>query len=289
MAYNENLPADTTAPAEIRENFRALKNDKIVAAASAITATKLETARLISISGDASGSAAFDGTENLVINLDVVSADVAAECTGNAATATKLKTARKINDVLFDGTEDITISTINGKDIVTVDQLPTSLPANGGNSDTVDGLHANEIVAQAMPIGGIIMWSGGVATVPEKWHLCDGSNGTPDLRNRFVVGAGNTYSVGGTGGEANHTLTINEIPSHSHGSTASGGVVNASATGLRFNSGGMIMWSYEETQPWPTVQAAAYSGSAATSNVGGGQAHNNLPPYYALAYIMKVA
>ena len=90
MSYNSNLPADTTAPEEIRENFRSLKEDKIVAAASATTADSATTAE---------------------------------SCTGNAATATKLATARAINGVSFDGSADITITAA----------------ANGGNSDTVGG------------------------------------------------------------------------------------------------------------------------------------------------------
>lgn len=77
MSYNSNLPADTTAPEEIRENFRALKEDKVVAAASATTADSATTAE---------------------------------SCTGNAATTTKLATARAINGVSFDGSADITIT-----------------------------------------------------------------------------------------------------------------------------------------------------------------------------------
>ena len=53
-----------------------------------------------------------------------------------------------------------------------------------------------------VPNGAIIMWSGTVATIPDGFSLCDGSNGTPDLRNRFVVGAGSTYAVGATGGSS---------------------------------------------------------------------------------------
>jgi microcystin-dependent protein len=62
-----------------------------------------------------------------------------------------------------------------------------------------------------VPAGAIIMWSG--ASVPSGWALCDGTNDTPNLVNRFVVGAGSTYSLDATGGSANATL-----PSHTHGS-----------------------------------------------------------------------
>ena len=56
-----------------------------------------------------------------------------------------------------------------------------------------------------VPNGAIIMWSGTVATIPDGFSLCDGSNGTPDLRNRFVVGASGTYAVGATGGGSTTT------------------------------------------------------------------------------------
>jgi len=68
----------------------------------------------------------------------------------------------------------------------------------------------------SVPRGVIVMWSGSIATIPSGWALCDGANGTPDLRDRFVVGAGSSYSVGATGGENIHTLTVAEMPSHNH-------------------------------------------------------------------------
>ena len=61
-----------------------------------------------------------------------------------------------------------------------------------------------------VPNGAIIMWSGTVATIPDGFSLCDGSNGTPDLRNRFVVGAGSTYAVGATGGSS-ATTSVGDV------------------------------------------------------------------------------
>lgn len=62
-----------------------------------------------------------------------------------------------------------------------------------------------------VPIGGIILWSGSVASIPANWQICDGTNSTPDLRNSFVIGAGDTYAVDATGGSTTKDL------SHTHG------------------------------------------------------------------------
>lgn len=72
-----------------------------------------------------------------------------------------------------------------------------------------------------LPSGIIAMWSGAANAIPSGWLLCNGSNGTPDLRNRFIVGAGSSYSVGNTGGSDSVTLTSAQMPSHTHGHSLS--------------------------------------------------------------------
>ncbi len=94
--------------------------------------------------------------------------------------------------------------------------------------------------------GMIVMWSGTIASIPAGWTLCNGSNGTPDLRDRFIVGAGSGYAVGATGGSSVHTLTQSGI-----------------GTG------------------WPGTGVSKIDG-ADTGNI------SRLPPYYALAFIMKI-
>lgn len=74
----------------------------------------------------------------------------------------------------------------------------------------------NESKNGLVPIGSIILWSGSVASIPANWQLCDGTNGTSDLRNRFVVGAGDDYAVGATGGADAITLTDANLPAHVH-------------------------------------------------------------------------
>jgi hypothetical protein len=145
------------------------------------------------------------------------------------------------------------------------------LSAGGSNTPTW---------GSAIPSGGIIIWSGSSATIPSGWLLCDGSSSTPDLRNRFVVGATSTYAVGATGGSADaivvshtHTATVTD-PGHFH----SGGTTGA---GSAQGGGG------------PLVQSIVNTGTATTgitvanSTTGSSGTNANLPPYYALCYIMK--
>lgn len=69
---------------------------------------------------------------------------------------------------------------------------------------------------EALPNGLIVMWSGSINNIPGGWALCDGTNGTPNLRDRFIVGAGGSYSPGSTGGNNSVTLTKSQMPSHKH-------------------------------------------------------------------------
>lgn len=63
----------------------------------------------------------------------------------------------------------------------------------------------NTVIVARIPAGVIVMWSGAANAIPSGWALCNGSNGTPDLRNRFIVGAGDTYAVGASGGASTHS------------------------------------------------------------------------------------
>lgn len=165
---------------------------------------------------------------------------------------------------------------LNGLNSAGWTQLPTMLNKANLLSDTtaaaLGGVNTpNEAFMKViLPAGVIVMWSGAANAIPSGWALCNGSNGTPDLRNRFIVGAGNTYAVGATGGEATHTLTVNEIPAHSHSVTAT-------------NSG-----TTEMNNAFELFTRAGNAGSRSTKTSGSGAAHNNLPPYYALCYIMKL-
>ena len=152
-----------------------------------------------------------------------------------------------------------------------------------------------------VPSGVIVMWSGSAAAIPSGWVICDGANGTPDLRDRFIVGAGSSYAVGATGGEASHTLTESEIPSHQHSvnppsaSTSTDGDhrhVMRRSTGTGASDAVEVNKSYGTSNQScgtagahsHTVDIPAFDSGAA----GGGAAHDNRPPYYALCFIMKM-
>jgi microcystin-dependent protein len=140
-----------------------------------------------------------------------------------------------------------------------------------------------------IPTGVIVMWSG--TTIPSGWALCDGTNSTPDLRNRFIVGANDasktgittqtgpgfnvttgaiddTYEPGDIGGEVAHKLTVAEMPQHNH--TDSYNVASQGQDQAGSGSGDNDN-----------------VGQTNTGNEGGDKYHENRPPYYALAFIMK--
>ena len=250
--------------------------------------------------------------------------------------------------------------------------------ANTNHTHTVSQITDMPDLSNAIPSGIICMWSGESTAIPSGWHLCDGDAGTPDLRDRFIVGAGSTYNVKDTGGEATHKLTTNEMPSHNHGFTGTshshtGSLSNATAASAGSHthtmsenltaasngshshtisgssSGGHINVRYGgddsytdeemlnvgqncsvDTENYAT-RLSVYGGSdsftistggahthtitgsitaasggahthsvsgkvtvnSATTggtvgNTGGGQAHENRPPYFALCFIMKL-
>jgi len=153
----------------------------------------------------------------------------------------------------------------------------------------------------AVPTGAIILWSGSTASIPSGWVLCNGSNSTPDLRDRFVVGAGSTYAVDATGGASSVTLSESEIPSHTHGvgtiATSSSGAHSHNFNVTVKKSGGSGGTTFankltvnEGTSSEVTIDSAGahtHTMSGSTAATGSGTAHENRPPYYALAYIMK--
>ena len=135
-----------------------------------------------------------------------------------------------------------------------------------------------------IPVGGIILWSGTIANIASLsgWELCDGSNGTPDLRDKFVLGAHSdgvnagypNEQPGASGGAATVTLTEAQMPSHNHTTTFDGHKF--------FPGDGSTNIGYGGPGLYPATVFTM-------SDAGSDQPHENLPPYYALAYIMRVS
>jgi microcystin-dependent protein len=141
-----------------------------------------------------------------------------------------------------------------------------------------------------IPTGGIIIWSGAANAIPSGWLLCNGSNGTPDLRNRFVVGAGAVYSVGGTGGTADSVVVA-----HTHSATSSvsdpghnhTAVVRVGGGGPANDWGAMAGGEVSRITATTNGSGTGISVSTSIGTTGSSATNANLPPYYALCYIMK--
>ena len=227
--------------------------------------------------------------------------------------------------------------------------VPTAPTAPFGTNTTQ--IATTAFVQAALPAGVIVMWSGSIASIPSGWALCDGASGRPDLRNRFIVGAGSSYAVGATGGADTVTLTTSNLPSHTHSISGSGttsgqsndhshsgttGSENqnhthgfsggTSAANTHYHTGGdrfIIRTRYDEEIGYGNLyvsgsESHSHSFSGTTGGIsnnhqhgfstggvsanhthtwsfsgtsgaaGSGTAVENRPPYYALAYIIKV-
>ena len=144
-------------------------------------------------------------------------------------------------------------------------------------------------IPDAFSPGMIILWSGLTSTIPTGWALCNGAGGTPNLTDRFVVGAGNTYGVNQTGGYKDATLV-----SHSHtGSTGGAGSHSHTYTSPNiyklFTNGSNINSSngLAGTTTTNTSSVGNHTHSVSVSAAGTSGTNKNLPPYYALAYIIR--
>ena len=123
---------------------------------------------------------------------------------------------------------DTIVGALNGTSGTVAPDLST-LTINGTDV-TATAAELNTASSHYVPTGGIIMWSGSIAAIPTGWLLCNGTNSTPDLRDRFVVGAGSTYAVDATGGASTVTLSTSNLPAHTHSSGTLGGSTNSAGS-----------------------------------------------------------
>lgn len=158
--------------------------------------------------------------------------------------------------------------------------------------------------ASSVPQGSIIPWYGNLANIPDGFALCDGTNGTPDLRNRFLVGAGDAYKLAAVGGESTHVLSINEMPWHNHNASSAVGYFRSRSntfygkgpsSTLGWNAVSGCFSVVEEglrsegnSDSNSTEYIVKFDGSKIVQGQGSNKAHENRPPYYALYYIMKL-
>ncbi len=139
-------------------------------------------------------------------------------------------------------------------------------------------------VDNRLPAGVIVMWSGDVATIPAGWVLCDGDNETPDLRNKFVLGVGKGRTKDEIGGQETVALTVEQMPAHSHTGSTSLSVKEPSFVTQK------IYHAWNSNRQYANGDKAVAKNPAVTVDPSGkGEAHDNMPPFYVLAYIMKKA
>lgn len=183
-----------------------------------------------------------------------------------------------------------------------------------------DGVSGNPTIAATgsfIPSGAIVIWSGSAASIPSGWVICDGLNSTPNLRDRFVVGAGTTYAVGATGGQN----TITDVPAHTHGvgtlanasdgahthngtTSNTGAHTHTAGTSVSGNNGALSGYansgigtssatvttssSGAHSHTFTTDSAGAHTHAISGSTASTGSASVDVRPlYYALCYIMK--
>jgi microcystin-dependent protein len=223
---------------------------------------------------------------NNIINLGDANADTDAISRGYADDRYVNNTGDTITgDLTITGELEVTDKlNVNSDNTIIAPNLAISDINNGGNQSLTTKNYVDDAIERSMPTGSIIMWSG--TSIPSGWALCDGSNGTPDLLDRFVMG-GSISEVGTTGGYSDatlvshdHTFTGDTLSPHHHSLTTTVGTVggtNGSDDSLT-DPAGVI----------DTDDTSAGTPSGTISTVGESEIGKNIPPFYKLAYIIKI-
>lgn len=225
-------------------------------------------------------------TDQLIVNDDITVTDNISSASLTTTNATVTNSMTISNDLTV--TDVLTVNDdINVTDHVTAARVTTTGNVNAAGKIQESG---NDL----LPAGVIVMWSGTVA--PAGWALCNGSGGTPDLRNRFVVGSGSTYASGSTGGATTHTHTVDPVNtstttagSHSHTVNPASFDANIYATGGTASLNPTAGYSRVSVNV-PQTTSSDHNGHSHTVNIGVTPTTDgsSLPPYYALAYIIKL-
>ena len=224
-----------------------------------------------------------DGTNTEWVNTGSLAAGAAAEVGVSAASANANHFITMVDTA--SGNENIRVDTDLTYNPVT---NTLNVPNISGNGSGLSGI-------ESFVTGMIILWYGNTGNIPTGFVLCDGNNNTPDLRDRFVVGAGSAYSPNNTGGSSSVTLSESQLPSHNHSATST---VNDPGHHHEYIDQYVVI--NNGYRPWPannndcaqrnidtTNATTGITVSTTVGNTGSGTAIENRPPYYALCYIMK--
>ena len=280
-----------------------------IAASSAGTASLLEykytaTAGQTTFSGTDDNSATLSySTANLILTLNGIVLENGTDYTATSGTSIVLTVGAAAGDEL---------NVIAFKSFTATDMVSATTGGTFNGNVTVNGTLAATTFSgvTTVPIGGIIMFSGTISSLDAAWAICDGTNGTPNLTDTFVMGTATQSEIGDTGGSADaivvnhtHSASTNSAGNHSHtGSTSSAGNHRHSATsgsgtssGGRAadtsNSGATIYTNYAgaHTHSFTTNSTGSHSHTVTVNGAGSSGTNANLPPYYKLAYIMRVS
>ena len=201
---------------------------------------------------------------------------------------------RKLEEVIGEGHEFTTGGAQTGKHVAPTFKSLSEDPSQPTATDEVKLYNLNGEITSlrsdgkksiVMPSGGIIMWSGSTNSIPSGWALCDGANGTPDLRDRFVIGAGGSRSVDETSDgqmpEHNHSVSLstNTTGAHTHS------IDRVPAVGDRYKGVGVGSDVVGSTS---TSSNGSHSHSVSGNTADAGSGSEVIAKYYALAYIMKL-
>jgi len=291
--------------------------------------TNFSSGNILVTGGTASGLTAFSGTTGQATNFSssnvLVTGGTVAGLTAFSGTTGQATNFSSSNVLVTGGNVS---GVVGANNAFTSANLINSVATTKAVSDSSTAVATTAYVHAYLPTGIIVMWNSTAASIPTGWQLCDGSNGTPDLRGQFIVGAGGSYTPGDTGGAASVTLSSNTMPIHSHvlsGSLTTGSAGShshtASVTDPGHNHSLPIQYSGSGgnfpdlngfsgtpvSSPSPTGTAVTnisvsvasvidhthsltLSGNTQTAGGSGGstQPHENRPPYYALCYIQKM-
>jgi microcystin-dependent protein len=286
-------------------------------------ATNFSSANILVTGGSATGLTAYSGTTGQATNFSssniLVTGGSATGLTAYSGTTGQATNFSSSNILVSSGN----VSGVSGvNNTFTSANLVTSVATTKTASDSTTAVATTAFVHAVLPTGIIVMWNSTAASIPAGWQLCNGSNGTPDLRGQFVVGAGGSYTPGDTGGASSVTLTANAMPIHTHELTGSlttgsaGGHTHtvtdpghshsispayfsaSSPNGFTGSGGaGQTNSATQSATTGITIAAAldhthslTLSGNTQSAGGTGGttQPHENRPPYYALCYIQKM-